>query len=220
MQIIDPGPHLLKGDSKRYPHGHDAAMRLAKTIVHYDGEPVYVKSTWDNTLMVIWRMKEGMPDFVVDANDSRLDIASPRMGFLSYGGEAYYAMRNPIRTQRQGLDITRLNFQRLRQRDVLRFNVDTDLLYGFRKMLSNEYPSVEEAASSRHSEPFGKTWALRNIGSKKVKLLYHRSEAVGFYDKEGRTFVFEKGLATRLRIRSLNDIISKQQGVSYAILAR
>lgn len=223
-QYISPGTFLLKGDDKRYPSAHDVQIRLLKTIVFWDGAPAYVSQLYDDTKIVLWDLIPGSSNFVVDANDSRLEITSPRLGFFHYGSSAFYVCRRPLRAQRQGLDIDRLIYYDVGSGQWTNFARDEEVFKGFRSMLLQEYPQLSEILGQsgkmqRRAAAFSRTWAIRYTGSPKHYLLFHKTAAVGFFDATTKTFRFSPEERTRLRLNSLNQVLAKQYdiGGNYAI---
>lgn len=219
MQIIEPGPYLLKGLDTRYPSPHDVNLRLTKTIVRWQGRPVFVNGLYDTTMIAVWDMVPGSKHFVVDANDSRLDISSPPLGFMIYREYAYYAARRPLRSQRQGLDVERMMFYDLRTLSWVRFSRDDEVLESMRKMLLREYPKISEFNDQKwKSMPISRTWAIKRMPSKRHSILYHKAEAVGYFDLINRQFKILPDFRTRLRLNSLSEVLAKQYGEHYEIV--
>lgn len=217
-QYDPPGAYLLTGDNKRYNNGHDVQMRLTKTIVFWKGLPVYVKQVYDGTKIVLWDMQPGTTDFVVESNDSRLDITSPPLGFFHYGSKSFYVVRRPIRSQRQGLDIDRLIFYDIAKANWANFARDEDVFKGFRRMLTRDYPQLSVLLGENWSSAgFARTWALRRTQSARHMIVFHKTEAVGIFNPQTKTFTFQEGEKTRLRANSLRMILAKQYEGNYVI---
>lgn len=218
MQIIDPGPYLLKGNDARYPTAHDVALRLNKTIVRWKGQPVFVHGLNDGTQVILWDMHPSGQTFIVDANDSRLDISSPNLGFFMYGSKAFYVTRRPIRSQRQGLDVERLCYYDIQKGMWVNFHRDDEVLTGLRKMLMKEYLPISAGQNPDIlSLAISPTWGIRKTPSRKHAMVYHKTELVGIFNPDKSEFYFLPGRRTPLRVRSLSDVLTKQNGESYAI---
>ena len=219
QMYIEPGGYLLTGVNRRYNSPSDVNMRLSKTIVSFNGAPVFCKGVYDNTKIIMWDMQEGSNDFVVESNDSRLDISSPPIGFWTYQNNAFYAARRPVRSQRQGLEVERLLYYSITMGDWTNFGRDNLVLYGFRKMLTGEYPQLADILKQPwNSIALSRTWALKRTSSSKHMLLFHRTSAVGFFNPERGEFTFRQGDATRLRRTSLANVLSKQYGGNYVVV--
>lgn len=217
-KFIKPGQFELKGDNKRYPHGSDAQLRLLRTIVRWQGEPVYVSGVYDGTLVLVWDMKSGSQLFVVDSNDSRLDVSSQRMGFVNYGGRAYYAARRAIRSQRQGVEPSRCLHYDISKGRMQSFDIGDDLLIEYRNMLTRRYPTVKQIVDSDDlTGAFGPTWAIRKTGSKGWYILFHRMEAIGWFNKTNKTFSIKEDQSSRLRLKSLSNVLLKQYDGVYDV---
>ena len=218
MNVIDPGPYLLKGNDSRYPSSHDVALRLNKTVVRWQGQPVFVQGLNEGTQVILWDMHESGQTFIVDANDSRLDISSPNLGFFMYGSRAYYVTRRPIRSQRQGLDVERLNYYDIASGGWTGFHRDDMVMFGLRKMIMREYPPISAVKDPEISSiAISPTWGIRKTSSRKHAMVYHKTELVGIFNPDKSEFYFLPGRRTALRVRSLSGVLTKQNGENYVI---
>ena len=130
---------LLKGIDLRYDTHHDAAMRLAGTIVRYEGTPVYV-SDFDGSTAFLGRPME--PDkynyefWMIDANDRNLDISSIPLGYININ-DPVFALRGAHRSQRQGVDVSRLHYYSPKRQDFAHVAPTEEFMMSFGKVELN-----------------------------------------------------------------------------------
>lgn len=218
IRTIDSTRNLLTGEEQRYQNGHDANMRLSRTIVKFEGRPIYVVGLWDGLLLQCKTLIDTVEDVLIDANDSRLDISSPKLGFYQTSSGTFYAMRCPTRSQRQGVDVARLLCYDVSTGLFTRASYDMSVLRAFGKSIFGDFRKISEILDGQ-SGAFARTWAIRRTKSKNVWLLYHKTEAVGFFFQREREFKLQSDKVNKVRLNSLYSVLSKQNGEFYNVMA-
>lgn len=210
---------ILKGDDTRYDSAHDANMRLAKTIIRFNGSPVFVKECLPDMWVVCWDTIENSTDFMVHCNDKRLDISSPPLGFINYNSSAIYSMRNATRSQKQGIDATRLAYL-----DVYNgpraFNASGDLLMQIGCAIRSEYPDfLEGMHGAKRGFAISRTWGFCITKDKNVLIAFHKQYPVALLRVPENRFIFQKGELTKIRRESLQNVLVKKgkPGANYRV---
>lgn len=208
---------LLIGENTRYDTQHDANMRLAKSIVRLNGAPIFIKECPD-MWCIAWDLIDGSGDFLVNANDKRLDISSPPLGYINYSGSAQYAMRNATRSQKQGIDPAKLAYLDVKQ-GPRAFGYGGDLLIAIGQSIRNEFPSLLEGMKRKNGFAISRTWAFGSTKDKDVFLLYHRQYPVALYRHNQEKFLFQRGELSKIRRESLLNTLARngKPGVNYRV---
>lgn len=168
----------------RYDTQRDAEMRLTNTILSYKGKALKVLAITGDLKLVSILLRNG-EEITVDQDDPDLSFIPPTLGYINTPQEAVYAVRQPARRYKQGLDLraVHLNAHRHPGRHEGRFFVDC---------LEGVYPKLEECwekfkgnnpfkQEKCHSVAFSKRFAVGNGASYS---LLHRGKQVGeFEDK-------------------------------------
>ena len=200
---------LLKGDSKRYLSNQDAGMRLGRTLIRYEDVLYYVKDVVGSCELIAWDLTS-KEDVLLNGNDSKLDISSIPLGYLNVQNQvAYYPLRRPSRSQRQGVDTSRLQYFSPAHRQCLGLG-GIDIWPCFVKLHQNNYPTVEECLKADKSLAFSRSWCLIATKSENVKTLFFKDIPVGTYLVRPRTFLFAPGQLTGPRERSLRNVLVKK----------
>ena len=200
---------LLKGEARRYNANSDAGMRLGRTLIRYEDKLYYVKDVVGPCDLICWDL-ESSEDVLLNANDSKLDISSIPLGYLNNQNiSAFYPMRRPTRSQRQGVDTGRLMYFSPFHRQTIGMG-GIDLWPAFRKLHENSYPTVEECLKAKSSLAFSRSWCLVATKSENVKTLFCKDIPVGTYLVRPRTFLFAPGQLNNVRERSLQNVLVKK----------
>lgn len=203
--------HLLTGDDQRYHLYQDVARRFLHTLIRFEGELVYVRDTTTELWLHVESSSKKM--FYVSANDRRLDISSIRLGYINYGNTAVYTTRQPWRQQQQGVNPGRVQAFFPAGHP---FPLKTEpTIKALRDQDEGKYPRLS-SFDGANSFAVSRTWAVVPLSSK-MGLLYHRETLVGIYKPQEFRFSLRKDTFTHRRLASLQDVLSKQEGVSYAI---
>lgn len=208
---------LLKGKETRYDTAGDAHMRLAGTLVRFNNQPVLIKKVVDLNCLA-WDLRPGSKNIMFHANDKRLDISSIPLGFVNADGNGFYVVRNPARSQRQGVALENCPaFDLTSGRSTVLTN-STQVLLGVSDLLNGIFPTLEEAAS-RPSSGFSRTWGSKKLKDPALRLIFHRNIPVALFVQDESRFIFTKGALTRPRYNGLMNVLSKKgaQGVYYHV---
>lgn len=207
---------LLKGDEKRYNQAGDVSRRLSGTFVRFEDEPVYVYDVFPDLEILLQRRDQ--TTFRCHSSDSRLDISSVPLGFINTdnGQSTYYVERAPHRQQTQGVHPERMSYYCLRRRQYRSLSYSSSVREGYFRSLLKEFPTISTGLSEGYPVfAFSRTWALLRL--KRLTLLYYKANPVGFFDEGKRVFFLHRDYATPFRVRSLNNILSKQYGEYYEV---
>lgn len=124
----------------------DMETRVHGGIAFYRGQPFYVELSRENRLSLSPLTGEGDP-ILIASNDPELDVSSPSLGYINFGGYANYVMRRPERRFKQVVSPQSLICERVMTGGFV--GPDTLLNMLFSKegesMLLGKYPSVKEA---------------------------------------------------------------------------
>lgn len=209
---------ILKGEDSRYESAADAHMRLTRSVVRFENEPVYVLEVAPTLEMHTWDMRTSEKHrHDIKANDKRLDISSIPLGYVNYNGEGYYASRAPARAQKQGVSPISMCYDSMSREKRLGNGtlIQSDFLVEFGKMCRNEYIELPEAldiSKNRYSAAFSKTWGVSKTKDGSLFTLYHRMNPVGIFIKSENLFLFQKDELNRVRERSLRNVLAKESG--------
>ena len=143
---------LLKSDEidcSKFATTDDVAQKLSRTIVLYQGEPMYVHGIADKNTVSLMKNRDD-PSIMVSIKD--IDFQAPKLGlfFDSNRGTAVLPVRHTHRQYRGGLPPDCIIMKECRtvyQNTSVMYN---DLVFSvllspdFNNMLQNKYPSVTE----------------------------------------------------------------------------
>lgn len=184
----------LKGTE--YETVEEANMRLSSTVVLYEGEPVYITEVRqlneDDAKNEIYRVYSTPLPYRRDARAERklissgkFDLSPFRMGFMNFGGHAYYLSRNTARQNRQGLSERSLTIVGPPDQPPIRLsNIISE--QEFVDMIKGKYPSMEEAVKMLQQPEYNAVAVSREYALKKdtdldgLIILYHKDAKVGF----------------------------------------
>lgn len=210
MQNLSEGVTLLKGVEARYPNASDASLRLRHTIIRWRGRFFYVSDVLPEALLV-WGMKEPEDKYLLHYNDPNIDVSSIPLGYIN-AEVPYYLLRSPIRSQRQGVEVSRLRpFCPTRQRTVSVSPVPAFLAAIVDCLQDHQYPTLAEAMTRPQGAAVSKNWAVVDPSSKKgvVFTVYHKDTAVGIYHQK-LGFMLAPEKATPNRMKSFELMMSKK----------
>jgi hypothetical protein len=185
----------------QYENLNDAQMRLANTIVLYDGDPVYITQVGmkeegdpkDDTFRVYASplpyaahrgAKGEMRKFI---SSKKFDMAPFEMGFMNLNGVAYYCSRLPRRQQRQGLSsgtfscipVGAPHVGALRLENVIAQQEFVDCIKGKHPSYADAVRLIERGEAG--SVAFARCFALvQDVDMPELVFLYHKKEKVGF----------------------------------------
>lgn len=195
--------------SIQYEAVHDAEMRLANTIVVYDGNPVVVDRIeaveTDDIFRVHFRQlplgtKAGERKFI---SSRKFDLAPFKVGYVEVSGALLYVSRAPRRNQQQGLSPGNTAF--------MRNGMHTDprewwnhLLSApdFEKAFHNKRDNYEACLwSVRGGNPFAilsREFALKPDGNfSELVFLFHKEQKVGYITDDNRVRLAPKSKCLR-----------------------
>ena len=189
------------GLSIPYESVEEAEMRLGRSIVFYDGQPVYIDRiaaaapgdpkpdifrVYARPLPVKGREDRVGEEFRKFISSKNFDFRTPPMGFLNANGNAFYCSRLPKKQQKQGLNGETFLGQHVSQpgksipfNSILGLNETTDMFMG-------RYPNFEEAKRMitqgiAKSVAFSREFCLVNDEElDSLVYLYHKHDKVGF----------------------------------------
>lgn len=162
----------------KFNNDHDANMRLAGTVVRYNGSPFYIRQVNDLFAEGYDILDEEGEDARIHIRDEGWDFASPPLGYVNTRvGVSMYVARWPHRKQKQGLVLDRLdlrsNYVGISAQPNVRDLAKTIIAY---------YPTVEECfgkdRSRRRSIAFHREFAIGE------KALFYRTMPVADIDEE------------------------------------
>jgi hypothetical protein len=185
---------------KYLPQDHEA--RLNGGIVFYDEKPYYLAlaSTTEAQLQPIYR-KESSGSFIVKLNDPKIDISSPKLGFVNTKTEAVYVMRAPARRYKQLLQYTMATGEAVMTGNMYGGDRLHDIIHSSNgeKMLVGDYPSLEtvrkileESVSKVTSRAISRNIAIAR-DSYDILRVYYKLDLIGNIDRKTNTVKIPKG---------------------------
>lgn len=184
----------LKGD--KYESVEEVKFRLEKSVVLYDGEPVYIKDVGipnDEEMRNkdVARVYFVPLPYTENARSTRkflssrkFDLEPFKMGYCNVGSEAVFVRRVPIRQQKQGLCPGNIQITNLKGNPSENYNFDKLIRsQGFVDMAHKKYPRFAEVGDLLE----GKVSSVALSGSFAVNIdqdlgaleLYHRGVRCG-----------------------------------------
>lgn len=208
---------ILKGEDRRYNNANDAWMRLGNTFVKFDEQIFYTLEIENDQTITAYDPARPGSEIKFNANDSRLDLTSLKLGFINREGttKPTYLARTPVRQQKQGVDLERLRMFCIDKAAPASCSVNKTFQIGVMKLFSNEFPRLMEIESST---AFSKTWAVRTTSDKAIKGVFHRTTPVGVFIEKEKLFIFPEGSLTELRRKSLLNVLAKQGKGDFNVL--
>ena len=182
-----------------YDSAAEANRRLQRSVIMYDGYPVYVNGCADDrdgeVCVAITPLPKMRDELSVKLNDPKLDYRNLPLGYVNGTREARYYLRRAYRHQIQGLcdaNVTCANVKPddgigglPRFRDLFRSSGLVDCMKGV-------YPSLEEAKAQldnpdgeKSSVAFHRTLALYKDPRLGYYKLLHRGEEIAWGSCEG-----------------------------------
>jgi len=197
----------LKGD--KYETWEEINFRLTKTVVLYDGKPVYITqvSMPDDGGKEIARVHFVELPYKMDRYEEgvgkqaqqrkylssrNFDLAPFKMGYMNYKGEALFVSRNPVRQNRQGLsaEATVITDVKGKPSAALRFSamISSD---GFVDMFSGKYPDFKDVGGmlgdkENSSVAVSRTFAFVIDHDLEALLLMHKGTKCGIALKDDK----------------------------------
>ena len=117
----------------------DVKLYLVNSLIVYDGKPVEVLAAHaqggDRFEIKLRHLSSGADAFFTDTNDPLLEMESPTLGYINYGGQASYLQREPVRRYKRGLSCENVKSQHFSAEGVL-------------SVFENNYPSFSTAMDS------------------------------------------------------------------------
>ncbi len=211
----------------RFDKFDDVARRIHKTIITCDGRPMYVDTVFPNLHVRLldirkWtNLEENPPTLDVHSSDTRIDLESPRLGWSNiYTRGAYrpiYFLRTVHRQFSQGIDLRRIVWidPLLNDGDLVtgwRWRAFRDIIPLFNTIAGVDFPSIAAASESEFGAAFDRDWALTPTKSLNIRTIYSDASPVGYLNRSTKSFVFAKGMLTKVRRMNLERILTKQGG--------
>lgn len=145
----------------------DAAMRIAGTVVRYEGKSVFVEEVTGEERCRVYFPKEDETK-TLNYNDPRFDYSSVPLGYVNHRGHAHYTMRQPHRRWKQGVG-----------RDCFKVKSGERGVFNSRGMhdaVEGIYPSFDEACRLVRDEgatsvAYHRDWAIKR-GDGYFRLMY------------------------------------------------
>lgn len=165
----------------RYETEGEISMRLSSTLIMYNGEPAYVYQTEGFVLKI--KMLLGQNTLSVKADDPKIDLTPPRLGYANLGRRSQFIFRSPVRRYKQGCDRhnTRSRHGRL----------EGEAFHSkeFGEMIMNIYPSFEEILNSSKN-PFKQSTAFsREFSLLRSGVLNYKGQGVGEFNGESMVLI-------------------------------
>lgn len=171
----------------------DLEARLHGGIAFYNKEPV--KVIIEDGRIVLYTFPDMKRFKAIEENDELFDISAPRLGYVNYNSDAIYVYRIPERRYKQTLTISPLRFE---TKGLGFYPEDIFESFAFKKMLLNEYPSLNDALKSledgANSRAITRDLAIKKNNITKRLHLFVKDKAVGKLSRDNRTFEIKKGL--------------------------
>jgi hypothetical protein len=168
-----------------YDNKHDASMRLMKTIIRYDNQPVFVHDVLENAdfdlyLSVEFLLKNDKKkrDIVPLAlKDDKWCFASPMLGYVQESPvSVVYVYRKPSRRQAQGVDPRRLMAKVPGMPDQTCGHINYTRLA---KCIADVYPSLEKYTTMcKEYGPASWSLAISKCFALSWDKLYYRAKPI------------------------------------------
>lgn len=183
--------------SIQYETAHDAEMRLANTVVLYDGMPHYVNRVEEVGGDDIFRvhctplpLKPEAKSIRKFISSKKFDMAPFPLGFVNLPTGCVYVSRQPRRQQQQGLSSRNADLFTLGSFDPVGRDFNT-MLRGqpFFDMTQGKYPSFREAVRKLANKEtqacaFDRNFALvLDEALDCLVYLYYKDQKVGFFQE-------------------------------------
>ena len=213
---------ILPPHEVRYEGASDASMRLSHTMIRFLGTPIYVMEAETNGVGGLLSCYPYDSDVMthIAYNDSRLDIRSPPLGWVNTSFGPIYAMRRPLRKQKQGVNPYDLFFfsgsSKARGLDFANSTGDGFTRKTLGKTINGEFPSIGECVNN-NGGAFNRDLAIVPSENPKIKdvfCLYDKTVCIGYFIKG--VFNILPGYLTKTRRQSLRIQID-QEGSNYEI---
>lgn len=159
----------------------DTEARLHRGVCFFDGRPYYLE-LMSQTVAKLTQLYGTKTPFNIELNDQRLDISSPKLGYLNAkGGLAVYVYRKPERKYKQLITAGSVNsFIPLKGSGLYSGEVlyETMMSKQGESMLLGEYPTL--------------TKVLKKLGEGKIQSLAISRDIALAMDDKGIVHVFYK----------------------------
>lgn len=178
---------------KAYFNRTDARMRINGTICMYDGTPMYVMTDGvedDLSVSIMppedcFKHPKQQRRKTVKYTDDKFVYKSPGLGYVFFGGSAYYVSRIPDRKQRQGLSYEVIF---VKKTPAALSIANDSILYSeaMTKSMIGSFPSLKEAidlviSGEAESVPISRAIAIRKVARSTIALDY-RTKFIGTRD--------------------------------------
>lgn len=179
---------LLTGVNQRYFNTDDVRLRLLGTIVRYKGLPVYVHDVESGLNLEVENWEDKFQGRV-NSNDDDLDISSPELGYIHLkSGDAVYPLRQPDRSQRQGIDPRHLGYFYPKKYNTIGISVNAHEIDQLQRSIrGSKYPKLGEVldrmkspGSSVKSGAFSRNFAVTKTHDPSVSILFNKIHPVGY----------------------------------------
>lgn len=163
-------------------------LRLAGTIIEFDGRPVQVSRVNQNGSLELILLPGGRDNIVVPSNDPRFNIRDFKLGYVNCHNTAGYLTRVPARQQRQGLTNANTVFDEDFRRFVGRPLSEISRRPEFTDMWRNTYPKFADVVNRLNANPdlrkmaFSRRFALSKDRELGFFELHYRGRRVAWGD--------------------------------------
>lgn len=170
----------------------DLEQRLGGGVAFYNKEPV--KVIIEGGKIRLFTFPDLIPIKYIQESDELFDISAPRLGYVNYDREAIYVSRRPERRYKQTLTFGPLQFSN----STGFYEGDLFECKAFKRMLMNDYPSLNEAMTMLSSK-YSSVAITRDLAIKRNQSTgrFHlcvKGKTVGKLSADTRTFEIKKGL--------------------------
>lgn len=160
-----------------YDGPEQTKMRLAETVVAYDGKPVYVTGVTAGNKLNLVKLPKMNDNFVCGLNDPKLNFLDLRLGYVNTNNYAAYMRRTAGRQQRQGLHkgVVIIGDRDLQNKVVLNWE---ELIHTpeFFDAFQGIYPNFADVVQRMLENPKIRSMAFHR------RFALHRDEELGFYE--------------------------------------
>lgn len=169
----------------RYTTGKDLSDRLDGTICMYKGQPVLV-SYYSETELILHHPVTNMKLHVIHPADEDFDISSQELGYINLddGGKNLVLYINRLHHKRwkQGLTYGSLSYQDIRDKVVYPNHTPIEHVIrsqGFYDMLTDNYPTIQQALEEYEVCAISKSVALEKTPSGVIQVFF-KNQNVGY----------------------------------------
>ena len=170
----------------------DFVQRFDGTVIRFNGVPVYVRvNNPGRTTLSLYKLSGVLPGHLpineVDGYDERIDVSSCPLGYINYGGFAYYIERRPQRQYRQGITTRCLEISAaLARKPGHRAPSYDNILFSdeFEKMVLDDFPDLKTVLKTLRANEEGSMAISRKVALEIDNLgivrVFYRKEQIGW----------------------------------------